>query len=66
MGRLGSEGRLLRRPGLDRLQQGVVGQVGVALSALVVCVPQYLADGEQIDTTVDHEASRAVTQVVQP
>lgn len=65
MKRLGSERRLLGRPGLDRLQQGVVGKVGVPLGTLVVGVAQHLADGEQIDTAVDHEGRRRVPQVVQ-
>ncbi len=27
-------------------------------------MPEHLADGEQIDTAIDHEGSRAVTQVM--
>lgn len=63
--RLGSEGDLLGGRCLDGLQQRVIGQVRIPLCGLVTGVTQHLADGEQIDTAVDHERRRRVPQIME-
>jgi hypothetical protein len=40
---------------LNSSEQGVIGEVGVALRGLVAGVAEHLADSEQIDAAVDHE-----------
>lgn len=57
---------MLRCASLHSLQQGVLRKVRIALGRLVAGVTQHLADGEQIDTAVDHETGGAVPQIMDP
>lgn len=56
--RLGSEGDLLGGRCLDGLEKHVIRQMTVSGCTGDIGVPQHLADGEKIDTTVDHERRR--------
>lgn len=55
---------LLLGAGFDGSEQRVIGKVRVPLSALVARMTQDAANGEQVDTAVDHERGRRVPQVM--
>ena len=55
-----------RRARFDGGQQGLISKVAVTHGALMIGVPEDLADRVQVDAGVDHEAGGRVPQIVEP